>query len=165
LKRRARQVQLAFLITADQVPGKRLPGSLRWGGINNTHFWIDPNRGLAGVILMQYLPFADEKALAVYDAFERACISWWRCIGDARPSWPADLPARTQGGLRNVFRRLAGAADCTKEYPWVAGGSQEDSNVAGNAIAASMAAISRSRDCVASNWLLAAAKNQIHKEG
>jgi CubicO group peptidase (beta-lactamase class C family) len=60
-----------FLITVDQVPGKRSPGSLSWGGINNTYFWIDPSRGLAGVILMQYLPFADAKALAVYDAFER----------------------------------------------------------------------------------------------
>ncbi|MDO9061687.1 MAG: serine hydrolase domain-containing protein, partial [Bradyrhizobium sp.] len=27
---------LGFLITADQVPGKRSPGSLSWGGINNT---------------------------------------------------------------------------------------------------------------------------------
>jgi CubicO group peptidase (beta-lactamase class C family) len=62
---------LGFLITADQVPGKRSPGSLSWGGISNTYFWIDPNRGIAGVILMQYLPFADVKALAVYDAFER----------------------------------------------------------------------------------------------
>jgi CubicO group peptidase (beta-lactamase class C family) len=62
---------LGFLITADQVPGKRSPGSLSWGGINNTYFWIDPSRGVAGVILMQYLPFADAKALAVYDAFER----------------------------------------------------------------------------------------------
>jgi methyl acetate hydrolase len=62
---------LGFLITADQVPGKRSPGSLSWGGINNTYFWIDPSRGIAGVILMQYLPFADAKALAVYDAFER----------------------------------------------------------------------------------------------
>jgi hypothetical protein len=26
---------------------------------------------MAGVILMQYLPFADAKALAVYDEFER----------------------------------------------------------------------------------------------
>jgi methyl acetate hydrolase len=58
-------------ITTDQVPGKRSPGSLSWGGINNTYFWIDPSRGIAGVILMQYLPFADAKALAVYDAFER----------------------------------------------------------------------------------------------
>jgi methyl acetate hydrolase len=63
---------LGFLITVDQVPGKRSPGSLSWGGINNTYFWVDPSRGIAGVILMQYLPFADAKALAVYDAFERA---------------------------------------------------------------------------------------------
>jgi methyl acetate hydrolase len=62
---------IGFLITADQVPGKRSPGSLSWGGINNTYFWIDPTRGIAGVIMMQYLPFADAKALAVYDAFER----------------------------------------------------------------------------------------------
>ena len=62
---------LGFLITIDQVPGKRSPGSLSWGGINNTYFWIDPTRGIAGVIMMQYLPFADAKALAVYDAFER----------------------------------------------------------------------------------------------
>jgi CubicO group peptidase (beta-lactamase class C family) len=62
---------LGFLITADQVPGKRSPGSLSWGGINNTYFWIDPSRGIAGVIMMQYLPFADAKALAVYDTFER----------------------------------------------------------------------------------------------
>jgi len=62
---------LGFLITADQVPGKRSPGSLSWGGINNTYFWIDPTRGVAGVIMMQYLPFADAKALAVYDTFER----------------------------------------------------------------------------------------------
>jgi CubicO group peptidase (beta-lactamase class C family) len=62
---------LGFLITTDQVPGKRSPGSLSWGGINNTFFWIDPARGIAGVIMMQYLPFADAKALAVYDTFER----------------------------------------------------------------------------------------------
>ena len=62
---------LGFLITADQVPGKRPPGSLSWGGINNTFFWIDPTNGIGGVIMMQYLPFADAKALAVYDTFER----------------------------------------------------------------------------------------------
>jgi CubicO group peptidase (beta-lactamase class C family) len=62
---------LGFLITTDHVPGKRSAGSLSWGGINNTYFWVDPSRGIAGVILMQYLPFADAKALAVYDAFER----------------------------------------------------------------------------------------------
>jgi CubicO group peptidase (beta-lactamase class C family) len=62
---------LGFQITARQVPGKRAPGSLSWGGINNTYFWIDPSRGIAGVVMMQFLPFSDTKALAVYDAFER----------------------------------------------------------------------------------------------
>lgn len=62
---------LGYLITTNQVQGKRSPGSLSWGGINNTFFWIDPARGIAGVIMMQYLPFADAKALATYDAFER----------------------------------------------------------------------------------------------
>jgi CubicO group peptidase (beta-lactamase class C family) len=63
---------LGFLITADAVPGKRSAGSLSWGGINNTYFWVDRARGVAGVILMQFLPFADRKALALYDAFERS---------------------------------------------------------------------------------------------
>jgi methyl acetate hydrolase len=62
---------LGFLITADAVPGKRSAGSLSWGGIDNTYYWIDRNRGLTGVILMQFLPFADPKALGLYDAFER----------------------------------------------------------------------------------------------
>jgi methyl acetate hydrolase len=60
-----------FLITARQMPGLRTPGSLSWGGINNTYFWIDPARGIAGTIMMQYLPFADDKALALYKAFEQ----------------------------------------------------------------------------------------------
>ncbi len=63
---------LGFLISADQVPGLRAPGSLSWGGINNTYFWIDRTRGIGGVIMMQFLPFADPKALALYEAFERA---------------------------------------------------------------------------------------------
>ena len=68
---RSRQWSPGFLITVDQVPGKRSPGSLSWGSINNTYFSNEPSRGVSGVILMQYLPFADAKALAVYDAFER----------------------------------------------------------------------------------------------
>jgi CubicO group peptidase (beta-lactamase class C family) len=63
---------LGFLITTDHVRGKRSAGSLSWGGISNTYFWIDSKRGIAGVVLMQFLPFADPQALAVYDAVERA---------------------------------------------------------------------------------------------
>jgi CubicO group peptidase (beta-lactamase class C family) len=84
---------LGFLITADQVPGKRSPGSLSWGGINNTYFWVDQNRGIAGVILMQYLPFADPKALALHDAFERA--TYQLVAAEAKPARkPRDLVAQ-----------------------------------------------------------------------
>jgi CubicO group peptidase (beta-lactamase class C family) len=62
---------LAFLITTEAVPGKRSAGSLSWGGINNTYYWLDATRGITGTILMQFLPFADRKALALYDSFER----------------------------------------------------------------------------------------------
>ncbi len=63
---------IGFMITAAGKPGRRSAGSLSWGGLFNTYFWVDPARGVAGVILMQFLPFADSKALALYDAFERA---------------------------------------------------------------------------------------------
>ncbi|MCC6778256.1 MAG: beta-lactamase family protein [Hyphomicrobiales bacterium] len=62
---------LGFQVTADAMPGKRSAGSLSWGGINNTYYWLDPARGVTGVILMQFLPFADRKALGLYDTFER----------------------------------------------------------------------------------------------
>jgi methyl acetate hydrolase len=48
----------------------RKPGSLTWGGINNTHFFIDPASGIAAMVLMQVLPFYDEAALRVLDGFE-----------------------------------------------------------------------------------------------
>jgi CubicO group peptidase (beta-lactamase class C family) len=62
---------IGFMISTAGEKGKRSPGSLSWGGIDNTYFWIDRRRGIGGVILMQFLPFADPKALAAYDTFER----------------------------------------------------------------------------------------------
>ena len=63
---------LGFMISTESVPGGRGPGSLAWAGLGNTYFWIDPAKGIAGVILMQLIPFADAKALALLDGFERA---------------------------------------------------------------------------------------------
>jgi CubicO group peptidase (beta-lactamase class C family) len=48
----------------------RSPGSYSWAGLYNTHFWVDPARGLAAVILMQVLPFFDETCISVYQKFE-----------------------------------------------------------------------------------------------
>jgi CubicO group peptidase (beta-lactamase class C family) len=63
---------LGFMISTEPVPGGRSAGSLAWAGLGNTYFWIDLDRGIAGVILMQLLPFADPKALALLDQFEKA---------------------------------------------------------------------------------------------
>ena len=46
--------------------------SLKLGRINNSYFWIDPARSIAGVILLHNPPFVDSKALGVHDVFERA---------------------------------------------------------------------------------------------
>jgi len=58
------------MITLDRVRDGRKAGSLTWAGLLNTYYWIDPASGIAGVIMMQMLPFADARALKVYRAFE-----------------------------------------------------------------------------------------------
>jgi methyl acetate hydrolase len=63
---------LGFMISTEAVPGGRSPGSLAWAGLGNTYFWIDPAKGIAGVILMQLFPFADPQALELLNRFEKA---------------------------------------------------------------------------------------------
>jgi methyl acetate hydrolase len=62
---------LGHMINLDPVADGRRAGSLTWAGLYNTYYWIDPTAGVAGVIMMQILPFADHRALAVYRQFER----------------------------------------------------------------------------------------------
>lgn len=63
---------LATMINTQAVPGGRGANSLNWAGLGNTYYWIDPNRRVAGVILMQLLPFADGPALRALSDFEAA---------------------------------------------------------------------------------------------
>src|SRR6478735_6912566 len=62
---------LSFLINTAKTPEGRSPGSLAWAGLANTYFWIDPARGVTGVILMQLLPFVDKHCLEAFAGFER----------------------------------------------------------------------------------------------
>ncbi|QWG24377.1 beta-lactamase family protein [Bradyrhizobium sediminis] len=62
---------LGHMINVDPVPNGRNAGSLTWAGLFNTYYWIDPTMRIAGVIMMQILPFADPQALKVYRQFER----------------------------------------------------------------------------------------------
>ena len=63
---------LSFLINTAKTPEGRSAGSLAWAGLANTYFWIDPVRNISGVILMQLLPFADQKCLETFAGFERS---------------------------------------------------------------------------------------------
>ena len=69
---------LSFLINTEDVPGGRAAGSLCWGGLRNTYFWIDPARQVGGTIMTQILPWADPTVLGLYDDLERGV---YRMIG------------------------------------------------------------------------------------
>ena len=62
---------LGHMINLDPVKDGRKAGSLTWAGLYNTYYWIDPASNVAGVIMMQILPFADTRALDLYRKFER----------------------------------------------------------------------------------------------
>jgi CubicO group peptidase (beta-lactamase class C family) len=66
----AKKWGLSFLINTAKTPEGRSPGSLAWAGLANTYYWIDPARDVTGVILMQVLPFGDNKCLEAFAGFE-----------------------------------------------------------------------------------------------
>jgi CubicO group peptidase (beta-lactamase class C family) len=65
---------LGFQIAASGPEAEvyRRAGSLSWAGIMNTEFWIDPQRQIGGILLMQVLPFYDDGAIRALREFEAA---------------------------------------------------------------------------------------------
>jgi len=63
---------LGYMINTQPGPNGRSANSLTWAGIYNTYYWLDPQKRVAGVIMMQILPFADHKAVKLYGEFESA---------------------------------------------------------------------------------------------
>jgi methyl acetate hydrolase len=63
---------LAYMISTEEAPTGRSPGSVCWAGLANTYFWIDPGRHVAGVFATQLFPFADPAVLDAFAAFEQA---------------------------------------------------------------------------------------------
>ncbi len=66
---------LGFMMNTHDVAGGRSADSLNWAGLANTYYWIDPKRGVAGVLMTQILPFADARVLALLDQFEQAAYA------------------------------------------------------------------------------------------
>lgn len=63
---------VGFMRNEEDIPGKRSAGSQSWAGVLNSHYWIDPAKDLAAVIMTQSLPFVEERFMKTYDAYERA---------------------------------------------------------------------------------------------
>ena len=63
---------LTFMINPEAFPGRRSAGSLTWGGLANSYYWIDPLKKVTGVWATQLLPFYDARAVAAFEDFERA---------------------------------------------------------------------------------------------
>jgi methyl acetate hydrolase len=65
---------LGFQIAAPARPNpaRRAKGSYGWSGVMNTYFWVDPERQIAVVALMQVLPFGDPACAALMEQIEQA---------------------------------------------------------------------------------------------
>ena len=61
---------LLGMINMAETPGGRSAGSLFWAGLSNSYYWVDWNKGNAGVIFTQILPFADPQVLGLLEQFE-----------------------------------------------------------------------------------------------
>ena len=84
---------LGFMINTEAAPTGRSAGSLAWAGLANTYFWIDPKKNVAGVILMQQLPFAEPPAIETFAAFESGV---YQLADAAAPAGSSTPPAGTK---------------------------------------------------------------------
>jgi methyl acetate hydrolase len=56
----------------EDVPGRRAAGSQHWAGALNTHCWLDPANGVAGLFMTQLAPWSDTRFMRAYERYERA---------------------------------------------------------------------------------------------
>ena len=63
---------LGYMLNMEAGPNGRSAGTVSWGGIFNTYYWLDPAKRVTGLIMTQILPFADTRTLKLYGQFERS---------------------------------------------------------------------------------------------
>jgi len=62
---------LGYMLNVQPGPNGRSAGTVSWGGIFNTYYWLDPAKRVTGLIMTQILPFADPRVLSLYGQLER----------------------------------------------------------------------------------------------
>jgi CubicO group peptidase (beta-lactamase class C family) len=86
---------LSFIINTEDVQGGRAAQSLAWGGVHNTFFWIDINRRITAVVMMQLLPASDPHVLETMVNFEQALYA---ARSRAIPKWTNSRHSRNPRG-------------------------------------------------------------------
>ncbi len=71
---------LSFLLNAEPLPTGRGAYAMAWAGVHNTFFWIDPERGVTAVLMMQLLPANDT---AVLETLVRYEIALYKALNQA----------------------------------------------------------------------------------
>jgi methyl acetate hydrolase len=61
-----------FVRNEEASPGMRSVGSLAWCGFHNTHYWVDPQKGIAAEFMTQMLPLFEPDFMSFFYEFERA---------------------------------------------------------------------------------------------
>ncbi|MFB9980457.1 hypothetical protein ACFSQQ_34045 [Mesorhizobium kowhaii] len=57
------------------IVGMRSAGSQSWAGVLNWHYWFDPKKNVAAVVMTQSRPFVEPRCMKRYGEFERAVYS------------------------------------------------------------------------------------------
>ena len=63
---------LAWLIDTEDRPYGRKAGTVAWGGLMNTYFYIDFKSGIAATIYTQHLPFNHPATTKLFEQFSKA---------------------------------------------------------------------------------------------
>jgi len=61
---------LGYMLNVEAGPNGRSAGTVSWGGLFNTYYWLDPARKVTGLIMTYVLSFADPRVLKLYGRFE-----------------------------------------------------------------------------------------------
>lgn len=73
---------LCGVVNLEDSPGKRRAGSNMWSGMGNSRWWIDPETGVAAVLVMSLQPQGDGAVVRLWDRLERAV---YKAGVDSRP--------------------------------------------------------------------------------
>ena len=61
---------LGGAVNINDVPNKRMKGSLTWRGMTNSYWFVDPQSGIAALVFVQVVPYGDPAVIKLGDEIE-----------------------------------------------------------------------------------------------